>query len=145
MVTCSFTFFVTCCSLFSYCSPPVLRILESWLWESLSIFFEAFCFFFFLYHSRRAHCALIFLRPFFSRVLSISRELFMILVLNLVDTFDKKEEREMGFVQFLHAHFILIRRQCSHLCPYFFVERSFFSKSHRRFTKDAHIIFFFPP
>ena len=59
----------------------------------------------------------------------------MIFVLNQVDTFDKKEAREMVFVRFLNVHFILIWRQCAHLCPYFFL----------RFLKcaiDEHTIFF---
>ena len=110
------------------------------------IFFKTLFVFSFLHHCCRAHCALIFLRPFFSRVLSTSRELFMILVLNPVDTFDKREAREMGFFPFLHAHFILIWRQCAHLCPYiFFYSAHFFQKiiDSSQYAYDAHIIFFF--
>ena len=41
-----------------------------------------------------------FLRPYFSRLLSISRRLFLILVLNPIGTFDIKKAQEVGFVRF---------------------------------------------
>ena len=63
-------------------------------------FFDTPFVFSFLHDCRRAHCALIFLRPSFSRLLSTSRKLFLILVLNPVGTFDKKEAQEVGFVRF---------------------------------------------
>lgn len=82
-----------------------------------------------------------FLRPSFSRLLSTSRELFLILVLNPVGTFVEKKAQEVRFARvWIPIYSYLV--QCAQLiCAHIFFQR-FFSKSYRRCAYDAHVIFF---
>ena len=67
-----------------------------------------------------------FLRSSFSRLLSTSRELFLILVLKPVGTFVENKAQEVRFAA-LACPFYSYLVQCAHLCPYFF-QRLFLQK-----------------
>ena len=81
-----------------------------------------------------------FLRPSFLRLLSSSRELFLILVLNPVGMFVEKKAQEVRFARVcIPILFLLVAVRSS--VPIFF-SAFFTSKSRRRCAYDAHVIFF---
>ena len=82
-----------------------------------------------------------FLRPSFLRLLSSSRELFLILVLNPVGMFVEKKTQEVRFACVCIPILFLLVAVLSSV-PIFF--QRFFSSNRRRCAYDAHLIFFYP-
>ena len=100
------------------------RVLNKW---QLAFFFRRVLFFFYMIVASPIVLSF-FLRPSFLRLLSSSRELFLILVLNPVGMFVEKKAQEVRFARVcIPILFLLVAVRSS--VPIFFSAFFFFKKS----------------